>query len=752
MKSSKKKITFFTLFSGAGGFALGFKKAGFRFLGASDIDSNAKHTHEKNWPREPFIEKDARKLSSADILKITKGIYPDVIIGGPPCQGFSQMGDKASSDPRNNLFESYVKIVQGLQPKCFLFENVKGFATMYRGRYLELVVNSFSKIGYDVYFKILDSADYGVPQRRERVFLFGTRLERPFYYPKSSFRKIGNLVPVNNIGAAIMDLAKNGQEVHNHIVLRHSEVVKRRYKLIPEGGKLPPPEELPVDIRRKNFGNTYVRLHREKVSPTMVPGNNAFPIHPTLDRSLTPREAARLQSFPDSFIFSGARRNQCILVGQAVPPLLAANLALAVKKHLGLLKSIKKGPCLKQAKYSSVNNNKVHSTIIMKSKPSKDSLTFIDLFSGAGGFTIGLENAGLYPLLCVDINKWAAKTHRNNMPVVPFIEGDVSKKETRLKIQQLIGGRKVNLIVGGPPCQGFSIFGKRRFINTKSFNPRKDPRNKLVFVFWDYVYLYKPDWVIMENVPGFASLDNGYFLKRLVKEIEQNGYTNHECRIVNVADYGAPQSRKRFLLIANRTGHVIPWPKRKYFKEPKEWQKPYRTVGEVIGDLASLESAHKHTCHESMKHSPVVEERYSYIEEGKKMDIKALPDRLKYGIMTKKPIKNFSHVYRRLHRDLPSLTLVPGHNAFPVHPWLNRLLTVREAARIQTFPDRYTFYGPSAQQCIQVGNAFPVLVAELLGINITKAVKNNWKHGKVSKLAMYSILEKSLMSCEEKIK
>jgi DNA (cytosine-5)-methyltransferase 1 len=612
---------------------------------------------------------------------------------------------------------------------------------MYKGRYLDIVVNSFSHIGYDMYFKILDATDYGIPQKRERVFLFGTRLNKPFYYPEKSFKKIGNLVPLKNVKEAIMDLARNGNVVPNHLVLNHSEKVIRRYQLIPEGGKLPPPELLPVDIRRENFGNTYVRLHRKKFSPTMVPGNNAFPIHPTLDRSLTPREAARLQTFPDKFIFHGTRRKQCILVGQAVPPLLAAHLAIMVKKHIQSKRDGKKGPDLKEKRCKISVGRIKRQKIIVKNKVSKDTLTFVDLFSGAGGFTVGLENSGLYPLVCVDFNKWATETHRQNMPHVPFIQDDLACEEVKSKIKKIIGSQKVNIVVGGPPCQGFSIFGNRRFVNTRNYDPHKDSRNKLVFTFWDYVELLKPDWVIMENVPGFSSLDNGYFLKQLIGEIEGKGYKNHEWRILNVSNYGVPQIRKRFLLIANRTGHIIPWAKKKFFKEPREWQVPLRTVGEVIDDLASPGAETRYSCHQPMKHSPVLKERYSYIEEGKKMDVSKLPKHLRYGTLTKKPIKNFSHVYRRLDRNLPSLTLVPGHNAFPVHPWLNRLLTVREAARIQTFPDNYEFFGPSAQQCIQVGNAFPPLVAELLGANIIKTMRNNWKPHNVSKLAKYSLLD-----------
>ena len=112
--------------------------------------------------------------------------------------------------------------------------------------------------------------------------------------------------------------------------------------MIPEGGRLPPPDDLPENIRRKNFGSTYIRLDRSKPSMTLVPGNNAFPIHPVLNRSLTPREAARIQTFPDDHIFEGNRRKQCILVGNAVPPILAANIALEVKNHLNNKKTVKK--------------------------------------------------------------------------------------------------------------------------------------------------------------------------------------------------------------------------------------------------------------------------------------------------------------------------------------------------------------------------------------------------------------------------
>lgn len=736
---ANKKYTFFSLFSGAGGLDIGFKEVGFESLGSSDFMDESEETYRLNWPSEPFIKKDIRKLTVSDILKITGGKKPDVILGGPPCQGFSVMGDKNSSDPRNTLSESYVRIVDDLRPKCFVFENVKGFKTMFGGKFISKTANSFSALGYDVYVKVLNASNYGVPQNRERVFLVGTKTGHSFQYPAPSQSGIGKLKSYRNVNEAIMDLSKKGDEIKNHIVLDHGDTVVARYKLIPEGGNLPSPEKLPLEIRRKNFGNTYTRLHRKKIAPTMVPGNNAFPIHPTLDRSLTPREAARIQTFPDKIIFAGTRRHQCILVGNAVPALLGAHVAKSIKAHLD------KKVAGSDADLFLKKNGQISTEARMVNERGTESgePTFIDLFSGAGGISIGLMNAGMIPILSSDNDKYVAMTHKHNFPQIPFVEGDVSSSGTKKEIMDIVGIRDVDFLVGGPPCQGFSIFGERRFLNTQTreYDPHKEPRNKLVYVYLDYIKTLRPKWFMMENVPGFASLDGGYFLKHLLKEIDKLGYKNHDWKIINTADYGVPQRRKRFILIGNRTGNIIPWPKAKFFENPEDWQKPYRTVGEVIEDLAHKGSERRMKNHEAMEHSPHLKERFVYIEEGKKMDISKLPKHLRFGKNTGKEIKNYSHVYKRLHRNKPSTTLVPGHSAFPIHPTLNRTLTVREGARIQTFPDNVEFLGPRSEQYRQVGNAFPVLAAEHIGNFIIKAIKNDWKDENISKLAHYSLID-----------
>ncbi|MBZ9753676.1 DNA cytosine methyltransferase [Mesorhizobium sp. ESP6-5] len=737
-----KQLTAFAMFAGAGGLDLGLEQAGFRVAVATDISPHAQATYALNKPQTPFILADARKLSGDALVAAAGGVAPDLIVGGPPCQGFSTLGDKMSADPRNELFAAFARIVSEIQPTYVLMENVKALTTMYGGRFKDHILRVFGEMGYRMQWEVLDAANYGVPQFRQRVFFFGTRRNAPFRFPEPTHGAEAGR-PYVTAWQAISDLSARGSEVPNHVALAHSETVVARYRLIPEGGRLPPPEQLPPEIRRGNFGNTYKRLHRSKPSLTMVPGNNAFPVHPTLNRSLTPREAARLQTFPDEIQFAGDRRNQCILVGNAVPPLLGCAIGKAIIKHaeakLGKRANTASSPKadVPPPQTLSLSRAKPRTSTTSRSGPP---MAFADLFCGAGGISIGMERAGWTPTLAVDANPHASATHRLNFPQAPFLETDLSKQSVVDEVVERLSASQTNLIVGGPPCQGFSMFGRRRFVNTRGYDPHKDPRNTLVFAFVEIVRRVQPRWFVMENVPGLANLDDGQFLRVLLREFQEAGYTQCEARVLNTADYGVPQLRRRLLIIGNRTGHVIPWPKRKFFAEPKDWQDPYRTVGEVIGDLAVPSSHDRVTCHVPMKHKPLLVERYGYIPEGGRLDVESLPFHLKSGYRTDE-VKNYSHVFKRLHRDRPSITMVPGHNAFPIHPFLNRALTVREAARIQTFPDDVEFVGPRQEQCIQVGNAFPPLLAEILGNCIRKAEVNGWFPGQVPASAYYSLID-----------
>ncbi|KXK41083.1 MAG: DNA-cytosine methyltransferase [Chlorobi bacterium OLB5] len=250
---TRKQLKVVSLFTGAGGLDLGFKEAGYKCVFASDIMPQAEKTFKLNFPTTPFICKDIRLFSKEEIKELIGDETIDVIIGGPPCQGFSNMGNKNSSDPRNYLFEDYVKIVNIIKPKCFLFENVKGISTMFEGRFFDKIINSFLEIGYNISYSLIDSSKYGVPQKRERIIIFGSRIDRLFKFPKPNMHSFGKLSSYMNVGEAINDLINKDKIIPNHIVLKHNEIVVQRYALIEEGGKLPKPENLPVEIRRKKF-------------------------------------------------------------------------------------------------------------------------------------------------------------------------------------------------------------------------------------------------------------------------------------------------------------------------------------------------------------------------------------------------------------------------------------------------------------------------------------------------------------------
>lgn len=328
------------LFSGAGGLHIGFERAGFDIRLCIDNDDLVEKTHRRNFPNIPMIHRDINLVLPNEIRQYLVGDSVDVIIGGPPCQGFSTIGKRSSSDeekrnkkdPRNELVLTYANLIKELRPKFIVMENVKGILTLEKGEYLRKVLSILRDTGYNVGYKLVNMADYGVPEIRERVIIIGNRVGLPVSFPSPdhSNDEEDGLPGWENCWSVISDLVDLPDlPAFNHVALKHTEKNIARYKMIPEGGRLPE-DKLPAELYRKNFGNTYKRLSRSKPALTMVPGNDAFPIHPTLDRSLTVREAARIQTFPDTIIFEGNRRQQGHQVGNAVPPLFSQKLALFI--------------------------------------------------------------------------------------------------------------------------------------------------------------------------------------------------------------------------------------------------------------------------------------------------------------------------------------------------------------------------------------------------------------------------------------
>lgn len=335
----------------------------------------------------------------------------------------------------------------------------------------------------------------------------------------------------------------------------------------------------------------------------------------------------------------------------------------------------------------------------------------IDLFAGAGGLSIALRESGYRILLANEINPRFAETHSYNFPAVPLILKDINEV-TVADLHEILGDNEVDLIVGGPPCQGFSVFGKRRFINTQDYDPHKDPRNFLVYQYIRIVEEVRPKFFFMENVKGFMNLDKGLFVEEVKKQFQNLGYEDIWCEVVCAADYGVPQERYRMFMIGNRIGVKFEKPAPTHFPIGSGMKPEYKTVGDAIMDLVGKENMVPN--HVPLAHKPVVAARYGYVKEGCKLNVNDLPPEL--ALATRRDSKtgkvsNYSHVFKRLARNKPSTTMVPGHNAFPIHPTLNRTLTAREAARIQTFPDTHIFFGTRQEQCIQVGNAVPPMMA-----------------------------------------
>lgn len=339
---NKQPHTFIDLFTGAGGIYRGFKDAGYDHLLSVEVWKPAIETLLHNYPDIELYQGDIRKLTEDDIKKILNSRECDVVVGGPPCQGFSTIGKRLEKDPRNELVFEFIRIVKIVQPKFFIMENVRGLLSANNGIMRELIINEFKEIGYsNTISSVLCAADYGVPQMRQRVFFFGVRdniiLKEEIDFPWKSNIRV-------NVGEAIMDLMGKEKTIPNHVPMNHNSIVIERIKCIPEGRGIPK-EGLPENVaygsrsdyannKLKNFSHVYKRLDRNKPSMTMVPGHNAFPLHPVANRSLTVREAARIQSFPDDVEFMGNRQEQCILVGNAVPVQLAKALAMNVSKYL----------------------------------------------------------------------------------------------------------------------------------------------------------------------------------------------------------------------------------------------------------------------------------------------------------------------------------------------------------------------------------------------------------------------------------
>ncbi len=323
---SKLPLRYASLFCGGGGLDLGFALAGYVPSYSSDLVPQFAETVRQNLPGHYVEAQDVSTLTGARLLEVAGGKI-DVMIGGPPCQSFSILGSRGStSDPRGKLVYDYARLIKDVGPKAFLLENVPGIMTVNKGRdWLELLEYFRQETGFHITSHKLNAADYGTPQIRQRVFLIGFREDNSlasFRWPtpthvEPSRLLSGGLKAYRTASQALEQL----DGLPNHILRVHSDRVRERYSQIPPGGR-----------DRKDHTD---RIHPDRPSGTVLVGSGAGGgrpfIHPFEDRHITVREAARLQSFPDWWSFSGGPTSAYRQVGNAVPPLMARAIANAIK-------------------------------------------------------------------------------------------------------------------------------------------------------------------------------------------------------------------------------------------------------------------------------------------------------------------------------------------------------------------------------------------------------------------------------------
>lgn len=339
------------LFCGAGGLSYGFEKAGFNILLGIDNDAMAIKTFEKNHSRAKSICGDITEITYKDhILPLLEGKKIDIIIGGPPCQGFSLSGPRNFNDPRNKLYLSYIRLVEEIQPKAFVIENVPGLISLFSGEVKDNIIKIFSQMGYEVKYKILCAADYGVPQNRKRVVFVGVKGNNSYEYPEVQSEQVtcemalSDLPPlIDELGEEVQSytmppqnayqniMRKKSHYVYNHVAALHSEKVQHIISLVPDGGNY---KNLPAEFREsRNFHVAWTRFNSQKPAPTIDTGHRHH-FHYKYNRVPTVRECARLQSFPDDFIFLGNKTQQFRQVGNAVPPIMAERIADQMLKLL----------------------------------------------------------------------------------------------------------------------------------------------------------------------------------------------------------------------------------------------------------------------------------------------------------------------------------------------------------------------------------------------------------------------------------
>jgi len=351
-----RDLTYVDLFAGAGGLSIGLERAGFELLHAVEVDADARATFANN--RDGMdaddLSEDIREVDVDDIPDLVGAETVDLVAGGPPCQGFSEVVSPDGSDERNHLFENFIDWVNMLEPGAALFENVRGMQKTADGEFFDAVEASFDQMGYTVSSRVVTSSDFGVPQHRRRLVVLATkdgRPDKPFDgFDVDPIRTPGVMDGIGDLPElgpneeieeydqepeTVMqeDLRGDCDRLSSHKAASHTDDMVEMISHIPDGGDR---SHIPDNLQPSSgYHNSYSRLRSDEpavaITSNMSKPSSARCIHPFQHRGLTPREGARLQTFPDSYRFEGGLVSRRQQIGNAVPPYLAEALGYYLK-------------------------------------------------------------------------------------------------------------------------------------------------------------------------------------------------------------------------------------------------------------------------------------------------------------------------------------------------------------------------------------------------------------------------------------
>jgi DNA (cytosine-5)-methyltransferase 1 len=348
MTNKTTKYNVLDLFCGCGGMSLGFENAGFNILLGIDVWEDALVTYQLNHKDSKVLCSDLSTLQPELVKKTIEGQHVDVIIGGPPCQGFSVAGKRIVDDERNKLYKSFVRMVEYFKPKAFVLENVPNILSIGDGIVKDAIVSDFQNLGYNVVYKILTASDYGVPQNRRRAIFVGSLSGKEYEFPKpfdtakvTSKEAISDLPEYGLDDGADYPCAPNSEyqrimrqssrKLYNHQVTIHNQKTTDIISLVPDGGNY---KDLPLELQNtRKVHIAWTRLNSNRPSFTIDCGHNHH-FHYLYNRVPTVRESARIQSFPDNYIIIGNKGSQLKQVGNAVPPLMSLQIANNIKALL----------------------------------------------------------------------------------------------------------------------------------------------------------------------------------------------------------------------------------------------------------------------------------------------------------------------------------------------------------------------------------------------------------------------------------